>query len=104
MALNVDFNAASLRRFFASPMAKVAQDVILWLLRWALSVWAALQPSAHLPALTALGDEASNDAGTDRSVLMGPLLGGCFALKFIGEDFLGIGPPFVEAGLGDALF
>jgi hypothetical protein len=46
-----DSSAAGLRRFFASPMAKVAQAIILWLLRLGLLTWVALHPAAHLPNL-----------------------------------------------------
>jgi hypothetical protein len=47
-----DSTVAALRRFFSSPMAKVAQAIVLWLIRLALLAWVALHPGAHVPNLS----------------------------------------------------
>lgn len=40
-------------RFFASPVAKVAQSIVLWLLKLVLLAWLALHPGIHLPGFEA---------------------------------------------------
>lgn len=44
-----DSALAAVRRFFASPAAKVAQAIVLWFLKLMLLAWLALHPGVHLP-------------------------------------------------------
>jgi hypothetical protein len=44
-----DSAMVAVRRFFGSPAAKVAQAIVLWLLKLMLLTWLALHPGVHLP-------------------------------------------------------
>jgi hypothetical protein len=46
----------AVRRFFGSPAAKVAQAIVLWLLKLVLLAWFALHPGVHLTTLGSVED------------------------------------------------
>jgi hypothetical protein len=54
-----DSALVAIRRFFASPAAKVAQTIVLWLMKLLLLAWLTLNPRVHLPNLSILPAEES---------------------------------------------
>ncbi len=60
---------AAVHRFFASPMAKVAQSIVLWLLRLILLAWLALHPGMPFVLSHAILDRKSYVRLTESSIL-----------------------------------